>query len=67
MQKEKDNFFLLEDRKEEVLVGYLVNRKTKKVNKVQCTKVKDKAAIYDYALLGEELEFWNYIGLFGKE
>lgn len=66
IQKEKENYFLLEDKKAEVLTGFLINRKTKKVAKIQCSKSK-VGANYDYAVLGDELEFWSYIGLFTKE
>lgn len=67
IKKEKDNFFLLESRVDGVLTGLLVNGRTKKVTKVQCTKQKETTqAIYEYAVIGEEVEFWNYLGLFGK-
>ncbi len=67
VQKEKENYFLLESRANGVLTGFLVNAKTKKVNKVQCIKAKDSIKEnYEYAVIGEEGEFWNYLALFGK-
>ena len=64
---EKESYFLLESKANGSLTGLLVNAKTKKVNKVQCTKVKDSSREnYEYAIIGEEGEFWNYIALFGN-
>jgi hypothetical protein len=67
VRTEKENYFLLESRANGNLTGLLVNQKTKKINRVQCTKSKDSLKEnYEYAVIGEELEFWNYIGLFGN-
>lgn len=67
VRTEKENYFLLESRANGNLTGLLVNQKTKKINRVQCSKVNDSLReTYEYAVIGEELEFWNYIGLFGN-
>ncbi len=67
VQREKENYFLLESRANGVLTGFLVNAKTRKVTKVQCIKVKDSLKEnYEYVVIGEEGEFWNYLALFGK-
>jgi len=67
VQKQKDNFVLLESRANGSLTGFLVNSKTRKVSKIQAYRTKDtKREIYEYVVIGEEKEFWNYIDLFGN-
>ena len=67
VQKQKDNFVLLESRANGSLTGFLVNSRTKKVSKIQANRSKDtKREIYEYTVVGEEKEFWNYIDLSGN-
>ena len=67
VQKQKDNFVFLESRANGSLTGFLVNSRTKKVSKIQANRSKDtKREIYEYTVVGEEKEFWNYIDLFGN-
>jgi hypothetical protein len=65
IRKEKENYFLLESRTNGALIGLLINGRTKKANKIQCTKLKNtNMETYEYSVIGEELEFWNYLALF---
>lgn len=67
VQKQKENFVLLESRANGSLIGFLGNSRTRKVSKIQATRTKDtKREIYEYAVIGEEKEFWNYLDLFGN-
>ena len=65
---EKEKIFLLESRDNTTLTGFLVDVKTKNVNKIQCFKVKsDTREIYDYRILSEDIDFWVYLTLFKKK
>lgn len=67
VSKEKENYFLLETRDNSLLTGLLVNGKTKKVTRIQCTKIKNETReTYDHTVLSEEGDFWSYLGLFNK-